>query len=145
MILAGKFAPRPTPGHGVNYQMAFFATQLVRLWSQGNCRSRYIVVDSPAPGAVVASPLRVRGRARGTWFFEGDFPIVLKDASEKIIAEGYVTAKAQWLTEKFVPFEGTLEFKKPSSWDRGTLLLKKDNPTGLRKHDDSLQLPVVFK
>ena len=145
MVLAGKFAARSTDGHGGDYKAAFFATQLVRVWPVGNCKSGYIVVDSPAPGETVASPLRVRGRARGTWFFEGDFPIALRDASGKSIATGYVTAKGNWMTQEFVPFQGTLEFKKSSSWGRGTLIFKKDNPTGLRKHDDSLQIPVSFE
>jgi hypothetical protein len=145
MVLAGRFAARPTDGYGADYEAAFFTTQLVRMWPKGNCRSGYIVVDSPTPGAVVASPLEVRGRARGTWFFEGDFPIVLKDANGRIIVEGFVTAKDEWMTEKFVPFEGTLEFKRTTSLDRGTLIFKKDNPTGLQKHDDSVQIPLFFK
>jgi len=112
---------------------------------QWNGRSACVVVDAPNRGAVVSSPLRVRGRARGNWFFEGDFPIVLKDANGKVIARGFATAKDEWMTEKFVPFEGTLEFKKPSAGDRGTLILKKDNPTGLPEHDDALKIPVSFK
>jgi hypothetical protein len=74
MILAGKCAPRPTDAFRDQYEGAFFATQLVQVSPKGNCRSEVIVVDSPAPGTMIASPLEVRGRARGTWFFEGDFP-----------------------------------------------------------------------
>jgi hypothetical protein len=102
-------------------------------------------VDSPTPGAVVTSPLAVRGKARGTWFFEGDFPLLLKDAGGKVIAEKYATAKGEWMTQDFVPFEGTLEFKKPSSYDRGTLIFKKDNPTGRPEHDDALEITVFFE
>jgi hypothetical protein len=39
MILAGKYAPRPTDGFGAQYGGAFLATQLVRVWPKGNCRS----------------------------------------------------------------------------------------------------------
>jgi hypothetical protein len=145
MVLAGKHAARPADGFGALYEAAFFATQLVQVWSRGNCKSGYIVVDSPSPGALVASPLRVRGQARGTWFFEGDFPLLLTDANGKIIAKGFVTAQDEWMTQKFVPFEGTLKFNKPTSSDEGKLIFKKDNPTGLPEHDDALEIPVFFK
>ena len=56
-----------------------------------------IVVDAPLPGALVSSPLMIKGRARGTWFFEGDFPVLLKDGSGKVIAQKYVTAKGNWI------------------------------------------------
>ncbi len=145
MVLSGRYADRPADGFGAQYEGAFFATQLVQVWPRGNCKNEYIIVDSPAPGDLVSSPLRVHGRARGTWFFEGDFPLLLKDAAGRVIAEKYATAKGEWMTEDFVPFEGTLEFKKPSSSDRGTLIFKKDNPTGRPEHDDALEFPVCFR
>jgi hypothetical protein len=49
------------------------------------------------------------------------------------------------MTDEFVAFEGTLEFKKPSSGDKGMLILKRNNPTGLPEHDDALEIPVFFK
>jgi hypothetical protein len=145
MVLVGRYAGRPVDGFGAAYEAAFFATELVQVWRRGNCKSGYIIVDSPAPGALVTSPLRVQGRARGTWFFEGDFPLILTDARGKIIARGFATATRQWMTEKFVPFAGNLHFTEPSSGDRGTLIFKKNNPTGLAEHDDSLEIPVFFK
>jgi len=145
MVLAGNYAARPADGFGVQYEAAFFATRLLRVWPGGNCTGGYIVVDSPAAGAPVTSPLRVRGEARGSWFFEGDFPLVLTDARGKIVAKGFCTAKREWMTDEFVPFEGTLEFKKPSSDNKGMLIFKRNNPTGLPEHDDALEIPVLFK
>jgi len=145
MTLAGRYSARPTDGFGAQFEGAFFATQLVQVWPRGNCRSEFIIVDSPAPGAVITSPLRVHGRARGTWFFEGDFPLLLTDAPGRVITEEYATAKGEWMTKDFVPFEGTLEFKRPSSGQRGTLIFKKDNSTGRPEHDDALEIPVFFK
>jgi hypothetical protein len=145
MVLSGKYAARPTDGFGTEYETSFLAKQIVRMWPEGNCRSEYIVVSSPSPGALVNSPLKVRGKARGIWFFEGDFPIVLRGENGKIIAEGFVTATDEWMTEKFVPFEGTLTFDKPRTSKRGTLVFKKDNPTGNPEHDDALKIPVLFR
>jgi len=144
VTLAGRIVKPPADGFGADYSAAFLATRLVRVWPAGNCRHEFIVVQSPEPGAVISSPLKVRGRARGTWFFEGDFPLVLEDRKGRVIARGYVTAQGEWMTKKFVPFEGTLAFEKPAAGGRGTLVFKKDNPTDHPELDDVLELPVNF-
>ena len=145
MTLAGRFSKPPADGFGADYGGSFLATQLVRVSPKGNCRSGLIVVDSPAPGARVSSPLVIRGRARGVWFFEGDFPVVLLDAKGNVVAKRFCTAKGEWMTGEFVPFEGTITFENPVPGGRGTLVLKKDNPTDLPEHDDALEIPLFFR
>jgi hypothetical protein len=144
MFLAGYTAPVPPDGFGADYSTAFYATRLVEVRPAGNCRQEFIVVESPKPGAIITSPLRIKGHARGTWFFEGDFPLILKDSKERVIARGYVTAKGEWMTQHFVPFEGTIKFKRPAAGGRGILVFKKDNPTGRPELDDAMELPVSF-
>jgi len=102
-----------------------------------------IRIDSPRPNQTVSSPLTVRGEARGYWFFEASFPVELLNEDNNVIAQGIATAKNDWMTEDFVPFEAVLEFKKPST-KQGTLVLKKDNPSGLPENDDRLYLPLTF-
>ncbi|MEA1949314.1 MAG: Gmad2 immunoglobulin-like domain-containing protein [Thermodesulfobacteriota bacterium] len=145
MTLAGKTVGPPSDGFGAEYEASFFAAQLVQVFPQGNCKSDLIYMDSPLPGALVASPLRIRGHARGKWFFEGDFPVVIKDTNGKAIAKGFATAKNGWMTETFVPFEGMIEFKGPGSGSKGTLVLKKDNPTDRPEFDNALEISVFFK
>jgi len=145
MTLAGKIDKPPTDGFGSDYEASFYAAQLVKVFSQGNCKSDLIYVESPLPGSRVASPLRIRGYARGNWFFEGDFPVVLADTNGKVIAKWYATAKKGWMTETFVPFESVIKFKSPLSGNKGTLFLKKDNPSDRQEFDDALEIPVFFK
>jgi hypothetical protein len=145
MVLAGKYAERPTGGFGRECEGAFLATQLVQVWPKGNCKSALIVVDAPTPGAVITSPLRVQGKARGVWFFEGDFPLLLMDSHRRVIAKGFATAKGEWMTQKFVSFEGILKFKKLEGSSMGTLAFIKDNPTDRPEFDDALEIPVCFK
>ncbi len=102
-----------------------------------------IRVTSPTRNAVITSPLIVRGEARGTWYFEASFPITLLDANGKVIARSHVQAQGDWMTENFVPFEGKIEFTKPTT-ATGTLLLEKDNPSGLPQYDKSISIPVRF-
>ncbi len=48
------------------------------------------------------------------------------------------------MTTDFVEFEGIIQFKGHLSGQRGTLILKKNNPTGLDKFDDALEIPINF-
>lgn len=108
-----------------------------------------VILETPLPEARVVSPLVIKGKARGFWFFEASFPIILADWDGRIIAQGIAQASGDWMTEDFVPFEATLEFVKPELIGdfskRGFLILKKDNPSGLPEHDDALEITVWFE
>jgi hypothetical protein len=103
-----------------------------------------IHIESPRPNEKITNPIVVTGIARGKWFFEGVFPLILTDWDGRIIAESYATARGEWMTEDFVPFVGVIEFEKPAYGERGTLIFKKDNPSGLVEHDDALEIPIFF-
>ncbi|PIR88309.1 MAG: hypothetical protein COU09_03000 [Candidatus Harrisonbacteria bacterium CG10_big_fil_rev_8_21_14_0_10_44_23] len=107
-------------------------------------KSDLIRLDNPRPNQTVSSPLTISGEARGYWFFEATFPVVLVDWDGLIIAEGYATAQTDWMSEDFVPFTATLEFKKPSYKNTGSLILKKSNASGLPENDDALEIPILF-
>jgi hypothetical protein len=104
-----------------------------------------IKITSPRPNDGISSPLTLTGEARGNWFFEASFPVVLTDENGIVVATGIAQAKGDWMTESFVPFEATLTFQKPAGSDKGILTLKKDNPSGLPANDDALIIPIIFK
>ncbi|HUE96450.1 MAG TPA: Gmad2 immunoglobulin-like domain-containing protein, partial [Longimicrobiaceae bacterium] len=103
-----------------------------------------IRLESPEPLAVIESPLQVTGRARGGWYFEASFPLVLVNWDGLIIAEGYATAEGEWMTGEFVPFSGSIEFETPDYGERGALILQRHNASGLPEHDDALEVPIRF-
>jgi hypothetical protein len=103
-----------------------------------------VKVEFPKSGDIVKSPLEIKGEARGNWFFEASFPVVLIGSDEKIITQGIATAKSDWMTENFVPFEAKLEFSTPAV-SEGFLILKKDNPSGLPENDAEVKIPVQFE
>lgn len=103
-----------------------------------------IRLDRPQPNDLVASPLRISGQARGGWFFEASFPVILVDWDGRVIAQTQAKAQADWMTENFVPFTATLEFAYPSYKNTGALILKKANPSGLPQNDDALEVPIMF-
>ena len=102
-----------------------------------------INVSSPQPNSVVSSPLTVTGEARGTWYFEASFPVKLYDANNNLLAQAPAQALSDWMTTDFVSFSVTLTFPTPST-QTGTLVLEKDNPSGLPQNDDSVSIPVSF-
>lgn len=108
-------------------------------------KSDLIRLDTPKPNTAIESPLVLKGVARGNWFFEASFPVVLTDWDGLIIAEGFATAQGEWMTTEFVPFTATLKFTKPAYKNNGSLILKKDNASGLPEHDDALEIPILFK
>jgi Immunoglobulin-like domain of bacterial spore germination len=99
----------------------------------------------PKPDEVVSSPLKISGQARGSWFFEGSFPVLLTAGDGTVIARGVATAKGDWMTQNFVSFSASLIFIKPAGSNSGFLLFKKDNPSGLPQNDQSYKIPVSFK
>lgn len=96
------------------------------------------------PGQTVTSPLTVTGEARGTWYFEADFPVRLQDANGNELAVGIAQAEGEWMTEDFVPFSTTFTFGE-SDTDTGWLVLERDNPSGLPEHAASYSIPVRFR
>lgn len=102
-----------------------------------------VVVDNPRIGQEISSPLEITGQAKN-WYFEASFPVVLQDANGNTIAQGQAQAQGDWTSGNFVPFKATLEFQKPQT-PTGTLILKKDNPSGLPQNDASLNVFVSFK
>jgi hypothetical protein len=93
---------------------------------------------------IIESPLVISGEARGTWYFEASFPVKIFDDDNNLL--GSVTAQAQsdWMTEDFVPFNALLVFST-STTEKGTLVLQKDNPSGMPENADELRIPVYFK
>jgi len=107
--------------------------------------SNLISIISPVKDSKVSSPLSVAGRAKGLWFFEGSFPIILTDWDGKIIAEGHASAQGDWMTNEWVKFIGTLNFTKPEYGEKGSLIFKKSNPSGLSENDNAYEITVLFK
>lgn len=106
-----------------------------------------ITIENPKIGQEISSPLELSGEARGFWFFEAAAPVVLVDWDGRIIAEHYISVAphAEWMTEDYVPFEGTLEFEKPEFGEQGALIFKNSNASGLPENDESIEIPIRFK
>jgi hypothetical protein len=102
-----------------------------------------VKVDGLKAGDTVSTPLIVTGSAR-TWYFEGSFPIKLLDENGKELAAVLAEAQDDWMTTDWVAFKATLNFISPKD-QNGTLILMKDNPSGLPENDEKFEIPVKIQ
>lgn len=104
-----------------------------------------IRVFTPLPEAAITSPITITGEARGQWFFEASFPIVVVDANGLIIGEGFAATDGEWMTTDYIPFTATVTFNADTSVsDQGAIILQRNNPSDLPENDDSFEYEVVL-
>lgn len=101
-----------------------------------------IVVETPAPNSVLPNTFEIEGQARGYWFFEASFPVRLVAEDGTVLLNDYIMTDSEWMTEKFVPFKKTFTYENSTGVEKGTLILERDNPSGLPENADSLTIPV---
>jgi hypothetical protein len=106
--------------------------------------NKLIKVENPQPNETIQSPYTIKGQARGNWYFEATFPVKLLDENGNIIKETFAQAQSDWMTENFVPFESVLSFSVAKD-QKGTLILQKDNPSGLPENDAQISISVFLK
>ncbi|MFA6039322.1 MAG: Gmad2 immunoglobulin-like domain-containing protein [Candidatus Peribacteraceae bacterium] len=143
LTLLAACSAAPNDGDPVPPVSSSSAASEASVSSVSSVASTDVTLTQPQPGDTVSSPLTVSGEARGRWFFEASFPVKLLDGDGAIIAQGIAEAQGDWMTADFVPFMATLTFDPPAT-SAGTLVLERDNPSGLPENDASVQVPVQF-
>lgn len=109
-----------------------------------NATADLITVDTPYPGSVTGKTFAVKGKARGTWYFEASFPVVILDKDGNRLAAVPAQAEGNWMTTEFVPF--TANITVPNTYiGPATVVLKKDNPSGDPSRDASVSYPITIE
>ena len=109
-----------------------------------NTTSNTILHALPVPGSHTGKEIILTGKARGSWYFEASFPVEILDTSGKTLSVGYAQAQGEWMTNEFVPYISTI--KIPVTYTGAvTVLLKKDNPSGMKENDASISFPIIVK
>jgi len=150
MILVGAVVPADRQiGFESDYEWSLEAARFLKAPRLNSCLSDWILLDDFYQGKSISSPLAVTGFAKGNWFFEASFPIVIVDWDGRIIGRGIATAKDDWMTERFVRFEGEITFEKPAGAEersrRGAAIFRRDNPSDLPENDAALEISIYFK
>ncbi|HZV91426.1 MAG TPA: Gmad2 immunoglobulin-like domain-containing protein [Candidatus Nitrosocosmicus sp.] len=107
-------------------------------------QSSPVLVESPPRGALITSPVRVTGKARGSWYFEAEFPIRVLDAGGDMIGTGVARAQGDWQTSSYVPFEASIVFRASPTDSTGSLVIEKSNPSGRFQNAAESRVPVRF-
>lgn len=102
-----------------------------------------VVIDAPKANSTVFKNFTVTGKAPGPWYFEASFPIVVRSATGSILASGIATALSDWMTTDDVPFKADI-FITSSYVGDATLVLMRDNPSGLPENDDAISIPIAI-
>ncbi|MCE9540956.1 Gmad2 immunoglobulin-like domain-containing protein [Candidatus Kaiserbacteria bacterium] len=106
--------------------------------------SAQVLVTSPARNAIVEKVFVISGTAPGPWYFEASFPIKVIDANGNVIANTHGQAQGDWMTTGLVTFTATASTTAAYSGP-ATVVLMRDNPSGLPENDDSVSVPVTIK
>ena len=103
-----------------------------------------VVVTSPKANAIVGKTVIVSGSAPGTWYFEASFPIQIRDKDNNKIGQGIAQAQGDWMTTEQVTFTSTVSLSGNYT-GLATVVLLRDNPSGLPENEDSLEIPIVIQ
>ncbi|MDD3614184.1 MAG: GerMN domain-containing protein [Candidatus Pacebacteria bacterium] len=98
---------------------------------------------SPQPYDLTSGHLTIKGEVRGNWFFEGSAPYYIVSAEFSTIASGIIHAQEDWMTDDFVPFVEEIDFIPQG--EKGYLVLKNDNPSGMAEKDLYYSVPLKFQ
>ncbi|MGB9842805.1 MAG: Gmad2 immunoglobulin-like domain-containing protein [Candidatus Pelagibacter ubique] len=103
-----------------------------------------IIIDSPEPYQNVKNPIYIMGKAKGSFFFEGTFPVRIEDENGNIIMVDHIETKDDWMTENFVSFEKYLDISNINI-KKGFIVFEKANPSGLPENKFEIKIPIYIK
>lgn len=101
-----------------------------------------LTIDNLGQNQSIVLPMTITGTVQG-WFFEGSFPVFMKDSNGNQIGVGLASSSQDWMTANPIPFSVTLPAVNYTG--PGSLVFTKDNPSGEPQFDDSYIVNVVFQ
>ena len=132
-----------TPSFTTNQPAAASSANAVGV-TYTNASENDIFITVPSAGAVITNSIVIEGFARGGWYFEASFPIVVTGRNGMVIATGNGTAIGDWTTSSYVPFTAKVDIKDLYNGP-ATVTLKNDNPSGDPTKDKRLSFPVMVQ
>lgn len=106
--------------------------------------SARVRVTAPKPNTTVGSTFVTSGEAPGNWFFEASFPVQIRDKDGNVIGRTHASAQGDWMTTEQVTFTSTIHIENGYTGP-ATLILMRDNPSGLPEHDDAVEIPILIQ
>jgi hypothetical protein len=104
-----------------------------------------VILKNLKEGDYITSPLVIKGEAKGSWFNEGSFPVILTDGDGLIIAETQTTVNSNWLTDDHINFEAYLEFESPEYFKTNGHLIFQNANQAETLEESAYEIIVNFK
>lgn len=105
-------------------------------------QSAPVRITAPKRGARVNSPLVIRGRMPGTWFFEARATAAVRRTDGALLGTATLQAQENWMTEAPVPFRGTSTFSVADPTE-AFVVIERANPSGSPEHAQRVRIPVT--
>lgn len=99
-----------------------------------------ITVSTPQPGAMVASPLRIQGKALPEWFADNYLSVEIFSKGGKRLGKGTINVKDIAIGGKIYSFDGTADFETPGFERSGTVVIYNS-----ADRSEELRIPVQFR
>ncbi|MBC7194143.1 MAG: hypothetical protein H5U37_00555 [Caldisericia bacterium] len=103
-----------------------------------------IIIDSPKPYQKIQNPLYIKGKAKGSFFFEGSFPVRIEDENGNVVITDHIETNENWMTENFVSFEKYLDINNINI-KRGFIVFEKANPSGIPENKFEIKVPIYIE
>jgi hypothetical protein len=145
VVTLTQVQPTPVSTHQITSNEYLFTFKVLKQgYSYTNATTDLVTIDTPTPGAVTGKTFTIKGKARGTWYFEASFPVEVLDKNGNRLAAKPAQAQGDWMTQEFVPF--SVELTVPQSYiGPATIVLHKDNPSGDPAKDASVSYPITIE
>ena len=135
----------------LNNQLNLLKKESVACSSNTNCQISEFTslkgvnayIYSPLKNSSISNPIAIIGKIPGDWSFEASFPIKLLNQNSQQIASTQGHLLGEWTTTSLVPFSAEITFSGSYS-GLASIVLQKDNPSGLANNDDSITIQVYF-
>lgn len=126
----------------LTYDYAYYVAEDIEINYKPTPSNTPVVLVLPLPNKKLSSPVKIVGKAPGTWFFEATLFVKIVDEEGTILGQGPAMATSDWMTTSLVPFEATLPFTYPST-KKGSIIIEADDPSG-RGFAPHASFPVTF-
>lgn len=104
-----------------------------------------ISITSPKPGSIISQRVTIVGKAKGSWFNEGRFPVFVLDEEDKEVGSGSAIAQVDiFSSEEYIPFAATISLD-PDKSSPGSIKFVQDSPSGLTGNEFTYQIPVFIE
>jgi hypothetical protein len=85
----------------------------------------------------------LKGHITGSWYFEGSFPVKLLDENGNVVSTLVAQSSGNWMTSNQVNFSAVLTCETGNCPEKGTIVLEKDDPSGLAANADKISIPFL--